>query len=166
MQLLSYVKDEVERASYETKVAERLGVEVSILREKGARLERKLAESSAKKYRKKPQTTVIPDHLRKMADSLLALKLFGGELKTDIPLPVPDDETRINELELIFTQEHEGLKNPNYEKEAAELLKRYLLELNKQKISELTAKLADLDDNSPEYESVIREISNLQKSQK
>ena len=166
LKLLSYVKDEVERASYEEKVARRLGIDVGILREKGARLDQKLAETSAHRYLKKPSTTITPDYLKKMEDSLLALKLFGGVVKTDIPLDLPDDETRIDELELVFNNDHEGIKDPNYEKEAVELLNRYFVELDKQKIADLTAHLADLDEDSDEYEEVIRKISDLQKSQK
>ena len=112
LKLLSYVKDEVERASYETKIATKLGVEVTILREKGDRLNQKLAQTASHKYHKKPKTTIIPDHLKKLADSLLALKLFGGVTKTDIPLDIPEDEARIDALELIFNTDHEGLKNP------------------------------------------------------
>ena len=166
LKLLSYVKDEVERASYETKIATKLGVEVTILREKGDRLNQKLAQTASHKYHKKPKTTIIPDHLKKLADSLLALKLFGGVTKTDIPLDIPEDEARIDELELIFNTDHEGLKNPNYEKEAADLIKRYNTELNRQKIAELNKQLAELDDNDAVYEDIIRKISDLQKMQK
>ena len=52
LKLLSYVKDEVERASYEEKVARKIGVEVSILREKGDRLHQKLTQST-KRFLKK-----------------------------------------------------------------------------------------------------------------
>ena len=166
LKLLSYVKDEVERASYEKKVAETLGVEVEVLQEKGDRLNKKLEQASTHRYLKKPKTTVTPDRLKKMEDSLLALKLFGGIVKTDIPLELPEDEARINELELVFSRDHESIKQPNYEKEAADLMSRYLSELNKQKIAELSAKLADLSEDDAEYDEIIREISNLQKSQK
>ena len=166
LKLLSYVKDEVERATYEEKVASRLGVEVKILREKGDRLNQKLEQAASHRYLKKPQTTVVPEHIKKLENSLLALKLFGGITKTDIPLEVPEDEVRIDELELVFNNDHEGIKSPNYEKEAAELLKRYEKELNKQKIAELTEKLATLNEDDAKYDDLIREINALQKSQK
>ena len=166
LKLLSYVKDEVERATYEEKVASRLGVEVKILREKGDRLNQKLEQAASHRYFKKPQTTVVPEHIKKLENSLLALKLFGGITKTDIPLEVPEDEVRIDELELVFNNDHEGIKSPNYEKEAAELLKRYEKELNKQKIAELTEKLATLNEDDAKYDDLIREINALQKSQK
>ena len=160
------MKDEVERATYEEKVASRLGVEVKILREKGDRLNQKLEQAASHRYLKKPQTTVVPEHIKKLENSLLALTLFGGITKTDIPLEVPEDEVRIDELELVFNNDHEGIKSPNYEKEAAELLKRYEKELNKQKIAELTEKLATLNEDDAKYDDLIREINALQKSQK
>lgn len=166
LKLLSYIKDEVERASYEEKVAKRIGVEIKVLREKGDRLNKKIEQAAANRYLKKPKTVVTSAHLKRLEDSLLALKLFGGIVETEIPLEVPEDEVRINELELVFDNDHEGIKEVNYEKEAAELMKRYMVELNKQKIVELTEKLATLDENDAEYEEVIREISSLQKIQK
>jgi DNA primase len=161
LKLLSYVKDEIERAAYEEKVAAKLGIEVEILREKGERLENKLKEKSARKYYKKPKTLVTPDHIKKMEDSLLALKVFGGITKTDIPLEVPEDETRLSELEMIFNNDHENIQNPDYESEAAEMLARYQSELDKQKIATLKEKLAELDEDSEEYAKVLSEIGNF-----
>ena len=66
----------------------------------------------------------------------------------------------------IFNNDHEGIKEPNYEKEAVELMKCYRKELDKQKIAELTSKLAELDEDDAKYEEIIKEISDLQKSQK
>jgi DNA primase len=162
LKLLSYIKDEIERATYEEKVAKKLGVEVAILREKGKRLDDKLSQTT--KYLKKPKTTVTPDHIKKLEDSLLALKLFGGVTKTNIPLDVPEDETRINELEFIFNTSHENVKSPNYEQEAADLMARYNTEIRKDRIKELNEKLAGLDDSSEEYLKILQEITDLQKS--
>ena len=163
LKLLSYVKDEVERASYEEKVAKKLGVAVDILREKGDRLTKKL-EKSSKKYLKKPKTEAKSDKLKKLEDSLLALKLFGGVTKPKIPLDPPEDDTKLAELELIFNTEHAAIKEPNYEHEATELLNLYTKELNKQKIATLNEKLEMLDENSEEYTKVLEEITDLQKS--
>ena len=163
LKLLSYVKDEVERASYEEKVARKLDVEVNILREKGDRLAEKL-EKTPKKYLKKPKTKIKSSKLEKLENSLLALKLFGGVAKPKIPLDVPEDETKLAELELVFNTEHEMTNNPDYEKEATELLALYNQELKKQQIADLSDKLASLDEDSPEYESTIKQITDLQKS--
>lgn len=161
LKLLSYVKDEIERASYEEKIAEKLEVEVSVLREKGSRLQRKLSESP-KKILKKPKTSVKSQSLERLENSLLALKIYGGITKTKIPLAIPEDETKLSELELIFNSEHEVKSDNNYEKEAEELLARYTRELNHQKIADLTASLNSLDDESPEYAKTLREIHKLQ----
>ena len=161
--LLSYVKDEVERASYEEKVAKKLGVTVDILHEKGERLEKKLSEKP-KKYLKKPKTDLKSDKLKKLENSLLALKLLGSIKKTIIPLDLPKDGTKLSELELVFSTEHEGIENPLYEKEATELLKLYKKELNNQKIITLRQELESLDEESDEYEKLLMEITDLQKT--
>ena len=161
--LLSYIKDEIERASYEEKVAKKLGVTVDILREKGNRLNEKLSEKP-KKYLKKPKTEAKNDKLKKLESSLLAIKVFGKITKPIIPLDPPEDETKISELELVFSTEHEGIANPNYEKEASELLKLYNKELNSQKISTLRQELESLDEESDKYEKLLREITDLQKT--
>ncbi|MBR2710183.1 DNA primase [Candidatus Saccharibacteria bacterium] len=164
LKLLSYVKDEIERAAYEEKVAKKLGVEVSILREKGERLNKKLEQSASHKYLKKPKTDFKPDHIKKIEDSLLALKVYGGITNTKIPLDIPEDETRLDELELIFNRDHESIANPNYEQEATDLLKRYNLEIKKHRIKSLNEKLASLDEESEEYSDILKEIVELQNS--
>ncbi|MBR2836831.1 DNA primase [Candidatus Saccharibacteria bacterium] len=162
LKLLSYVKDEVERATYEQKVAARLGVEVEILREKGDRLSRKLSEHPRKIY-KKPKTEFKSDYLRKLEESLLAIKIYGGITKTDIPFEIPEDETRLAELELVFNREHElSSESPDYESEATDLLSRYNSEVKKQRIADLSEQLENTDENSEEYENILREIIELQ----
>ena len=162
LKLLSYLKDEVEKASYEEKVAKKLGVDVAILREKGERLDKKLTEAASRKHLKKAKTEVKSDGLKKLENSLLALKAFGG-ITTEIPLDLPEDKDGLAELEMIFNGEHEVKFTPEeLEKEAQGLLKRYEAELKKQKIEELNAKLESLDENDDEFEEVIRQIRDLQ----
>lgn len=164
LKLLSYIKDEVERAKYEDKVAKKIAIPVEILREKGMRLENALAQKTASKSKKKPKTEVAPDHIKKLEDSLLALKIFGGITKVNIPFDIPEDEVRLAELELVFNAEHENVDEANYEQEARELLQRYNSEIKKIKIAELNDKLANLNEEDEEYEALIREITDLQKS--
>ena len=166
LKLLGYVKDEVERRAYEEKVARKLDVEVEILREKGDRLYKKFVQSASKKYYKKPKTEAKSSQLKKLEDSLAALQVFGGITKTKFPFDPPTDETRLAELELIFASDHENIKHPNYEKEAAELLTRYTRELNQQKIATLNAELTNLDEDSEAYDKILREITELQKNNK
>lgn len=164
LKLLSYVKDEIERASYEEKVARKLGVEVEVLRSKGKRLNKKLEQAASHKHFKKPKTDFKNDKLKQLENSLLAIKIFGGVTKTDIPLEIPDDDTKLAELELIFNREHERSQDINLEQEATELLARYNFELKRQKIAELNEKLATLDEESAEYDQVLSEIVSLQQS--
>ncbi len=161
LKLLSYVKDEVERATYETKIAKKLNIDVEILREKGDRLEQKLAEKP-KRFLKKPKTEAPkPDKLGKLENSLLALKLFGGITETKIPLDLPEDDARLAELELIFNREHE-LDDINLEQEAKELLARYNKELNQYKIKTLSAELETLSEDDDNYDRLLHEIQDLQ----
>lgn len=163
LKLLGYIKDEIEKASYEEKVARKLGVEVGILRKKGKRLDEKL-ENSSKKYIKKPKTEIESSNLIKIRDSLLALKVFGGVTKVQIPIEIPDDEVRLAELELVFGSEHPNADVEELEKEAKDLLARYNSEVKKQQIEELNQRLMELDEESDEYEDVLREIRDLQKN--
>lgn len=162
LKLLGYIKDEVEKASYEEKVARKLGVEVDVLRKKGKRLDEKL-ENSNRKYIKKPKTEVENNNLKKIRDSLLALKIFGGVTKVQIPIEIPDDEVRLAELELVFNSEHPKADEVDLNGEAKDLLARYNDEVKKQKIEELNGKLLELDEESDEYGDVLREIRDLQK---
>ena len=166
LKLLGYLKDEIERASYEEKVAKKLNVAVEILREKGDRLNKKLEQSFSNKHLQKPKTTILPDKILKIENSLLALKIFGGVTKTKIPLEIPEDETKINELELIFAKEHENISDPDYEKEAADLVERYNSEIKKQRINELKEKLLSTDEEDESYKELLVEIRNLQDKRK
>ncbi len=162
LKLLGYIKDEIEKASYEEKVAKKLGVEVEILREKGDRLNEKLAKAG-KKYLKKPKTVAKNDKLKKLEDRLLALKIFGGITKTQIAIEIPEDDTRLGELELVFGATYQDVDEASLEKEAKELMARYNMEVRRQKIKELNDKLAEIDEDSDEYEGILREIRDLQK---
>ena len=164
LKLLSYVSDEVERASYEKKVAKKLGVDVGILREKGNRLEQELEQTASRKYYKKPKTEATSESIAKLENSLLALKVYGGVTKTKIPLAIPDDEARLMELELVFNQEHAAVDDGDYEKEAAELLALYESELRKRQIAELSEKLAEMGEDDEDYDVLLRKIYELQKN--
>ena len=164
LKLLGYIKDEVERASYEEKVAKKLDIDVATLREKGDRLNKKL-EQSSKKYLKKPKTTVKSSAIKKLEDSLLALKIFGGVTKIQIPIEIPEDETRLSELELVFNSEHQNYKTSDLEREAKDFLSIYNSEIKKQKTLELSEKLAEIDENDEQYERILKEIRDLQKQE-
>ena len=167
LKLLGFLKDEIERASYEEKVAKKLDVPVEVLREKGLRLSEEIEKSARRRFLKKPKTAAAKaPALVKLENSLLALKIYGGITKTKIPLDLPEDETKLLELELIFNEEHSlsGVEPAELEKEAAMLLLKYNQELKKQKLSDLNIELEGLDENDERYEKILREIADLQKS--
>ena len=69
-------------------------------------------------------------------------------------------------MELVFNTDHEHIKNPDYENEAAELMKRYDAIVNKTKVQELNDKLKELDEDSDAYEDTLRQILDLQNTLK
>ena len=170
LELLNNVTDEVERAGYEAKVAKKLGVEVEDLRKKGERLDKKLEQAREKKFYKNPKTEIKSDKLKGFEDSLLALKIYG-KVTLKMPFEIPEDEARLAELEIVFNHDHEkvgddGMELTALEVEAAGLMERYESELMKIKKAELSAKLAELDDESEEYEEILRQLQGLQKNKK
>ena len=164
LHLLSLVKDEIEYATYEQKIAQTLGVSVEALREKGDRLNRQLEKAASKRYLKKPKTTVVPDHLKKLEDTLLALKIYGNVTGVEIPFPTPEDETRLSELELIFNNNYGEMSGVDYEREAATLLSRYEKESKKSQITALQEKLEELDEDDPNYIQILSDLNALLKS--
>ncbi|MBQ6149892.1 DNA primase [Candidatus Saccharibacteria bacterium] len=162
LKLLGYIHDEVEHATYEEKIAKKLGISVAVLKEKGARLDKELEKASSKRFLKKPKTTVTPDHIKKLEDNLLALKIFGKLDNLEIPLEIPTDSTRLSELELVFDTNYKDLKD--YQKEAELTLARYQKEAKKEKIKTLQTELETLDEDTPEYENVLEELNTLLKA--
>lgn len=163
LHLLSFVKDEIERADYEQKIASRLGVTIEALHEKGERLSREVEASASKKYYKKPKTVLKTDQLEKLESNLLALKIYGHS-QLDIPLEIPEDKTKLAELELIFNTNYADLEGLNYEAEIASLLTRYQRELKKSQIIELQNQLEALDEDNPDYEKTLLALNQLLKS--
>ena len=164
LKLLTHINDEVEHATYEQKIADKLGISTEVLREKGARLEKELEKASSKRFLKKPKTTIVPDHIKKLEDNLLALKIYGNITKLEIPLETPKDDTRLSELELIFNTNYGSIKDLDYEKEAKSLLNRYQKEIKKLKITALQEKLETLEETDPEYEKTLEELNTLLKA--
>lgn len=164
LKLLGYIKDEVERAGYEKVVARKLDVSVEDLREKGARLDKKL-DSAVKRF-KDVRTEVKNDKIQGIENSLLALKIFG-KVNVAIPVDIPDDKAKLDELEIVFEHEHEKVKNissSDLEKEAIDLVREYEKIIKEEKLRNLNEKLASIDEDSEEYDEILRQILVLQKS--
>ena len=164
LHLLGFVKDEIERATYEAKIAKKLGISEAVLREKNGRLEEELAKKSTTRFLKKPKTTATPDNLKKLEDNLLALKIFGKLSDEDIPLETLTDESRLSELELVFSNNYGSIKDLDYQKESRLLMELYIKELKKARISSLNEKLDSLDESDPAYEETLLELNQLLKT--
>ncbi len=159
LELLGYLKDEVERAGYEEKVAKKLGISADVLREKGERLDEKLKQASHKVL-KRAKTEVKSDKIKKLENSLLAIKKCGG-LDLVIPLDLPTEKEKLDELDLIFNSEHEH-GTDNLLEEATSLLKKYQDEIKKNKIKTLNEELAELSEDDERFTEVLKEIRDLQ----
>ncbi len=159
LELLGYLKDEVERAGYEEKVAKKLGISADVLREKGERLDEKLKQASHKVL-KKAKTEAKSDKIKKLENSLLAIKKCGG-LDLVIPLDLPTEKEKLDELDLIFNSEHEH-GTDNLLEEATSLLKKYQDEIKKNKIKTLNEELAELSEDDERFTEVLKEIRDLQ----
>ena len=157
MKLISYLKDPVEKKHYLGLVAKRLDVSIEDLEAK------KLPDS--KPRRLKPVKTTSPEQentLSTLADNLLSLQLFGGAAGAKLNLAVPEDETKLSELSLIFESRYQKMDQPALEKEVAALNSRYEKEVKKAKIAELTEKLAAVEDDEEKTNEILREIRSLQ----
>lgn len=161
LKLLSYIHDEIEYATYEDKIAKILGVSREVLHEKGTRLDEELEKSKAKRFLKKPKTTAMPNHVKKLEDNLLALKIFG-KASLEVPLEIPTEKTRLSELELVFDTNYKDIKD--FDKEAKLTLDRYQKETKKLRVKELQEKLENLEEDDPIYEETLTELSQLLKS--
>ena len=166
LHLLTFVKDEVERATYETKIAGRLGISEEVLREKGGRLEEELEKKSSRQFLKKPKTAATPDALKKLEDNLLSLKIYGHLSDDDVPLEAPTDQSKLSELELIFHNNYDSIKELDYQKESRLLMELYIKELKKTRVASLNEKLESLDESDPASEATLLELNNILKSWK
>lgn len=154
MKLLSYLEDPVERKHYEQKVAKRLDVSVEDLRAK------KMGDEKPKRLKEIKNGEAAPA-IKALEDNLLAIMIYGGEAGSTVELEVPEDEVRLQELELVFENRYAGWSEENLLKEAKELFRRYREEEKIQKIAELTQKLESAE--GEEEEEILREIQRLQK---
>ncbi len=163
MKILKYVSDAVERKHYEKLVARRLDCSVEDLHAK------KITET-VKRY-KKVESTVEPDLLEGMRGSLQAIMIYGGV--TNIKgVELPEDETKLAELELVFEEKYQGWTVEALEQEAQELLKRLKVETSKKEVDVLTERLEQIEqledeerteEVEREYEEILRKIMALKR---
>ena len=95
-----------------------------------------------------------------LEDNLLAMMVYGGvSVKADVV--VPEDETRLTELEMIFEENYGKLSKDELMKEAEELAKNYKMERDKAEIEKLQAELENADEEKTK--EILRKITAIRK---
>ena len=165
MKIISYIEDPVERKHYEQMVARKLDVTVEDLQAKKVAVE----TVRLKPVSTKNQETMEPGLVESMAvmksleDSLQAILVYGGAVGQEIGLEIPEDEIRLEELSLIFEEKYAGMKEEALAREVASLNSRYKEELKKRRISELTEKLVEFENDEEKTVEILKQIEQLRR---
>lgn len=155
LRLIGYLHDPVEKKHYEQLVARRLEVSVADLRAK------KINSAPRRKVYKTAKTTAQSQRLEAIQDNLLALAVYGG---LSLPnLTVPDDDTKLAELELIFEERYAKFNPVELETEAATLQKLLTEAQLKNELAALETKLAAAADDEETTRELLRKITALHK---
>ncbi len=157
MKLLKYVSDAVERKHYEQLVARKLDCTVEDLHAK------KVGEAAPKRY-KKVEAEGGTDVVQGIKDNLQAIVVYGGVTNVK-GVELPEDETKLAELEMVFEARYKGWGQAQLEKEASALLVRYKAELGKQEVEQLNIELAEAEEAGDEdrQAEILRKIMVLMK---
>ncbi|MBQ9029716.1 DNA primase [Candidatus Saccharibacteria bacterium] len=158
MRLISYLTDPVEKKHYEQLVAKRLDVTVEDLKAK------KLPSPRPKRFKQVKTERPSAEQIayNKMKDSLLSIQLFGGAAGAKLNYEIPSDETKLDELNMIFETKYGKYDERTLAKEAEELSARYDKIVKRMKVEELTAELAEVEDDEEKTNEILREIKQLQ----
>lgn len=159
VRLISYLQDPVEKKHYEQLVAKRLEVSVDDLMAKKASFD----SSVRRKFYREVKNKEVggSGRLGALFDSLVSIQLFGGEAGARLDFEIPEDETKVNELSLIFETKYAGFDEKTLARTAAELKKEYEKERVKAKVEELTAELSKYEDDEEKTTEILREIKKL-----
>jgi DNA primase len=165
MKIISYIEDPVEKKHYEQMVARKLDVTVEDLQAKKIQVE----TVRLKPVVTKGQGEVLDEGsealntLKTLEDSLQAILVYGGAVGQEIGLEIPEDETRLEELSLIFDEKYAGMSEDALKKETMNLNARYREELRKRKISELTEQLTLVESDEEKTMEILKQIEQLRK---
>lgn len=165
MKIISYIEDPVEKKHYEQMVARKLDVTVEDLQAKKIQVE----TVRLKPVVTKGQGEVLDEGsealntLKTLEDSLQAILVYGGAVGQEIGLEIPEDETRLEELSLIFDEKYAGMSEDALKKETMNLNARYREELRKRKISELTEQLTQVESDEEKTMEILKQIEQLRK---
>lgn len=155
LRLIDFLQDPVEQKHYEQMVARKLDVSVEDLRKKKV-----MAKKTTRL--KKVRTTQKRPMLKGLEDNLMAIVAFGGMAGKEISIAIPDDETKLDELELIFENKYAQMDVLALTEEAKALWERYKKENLKYQISELNEELKLVEDEERQ-EEILKKIMLLRR---
>ena len=159
MKLIGYLKDPVEQKHYQQVVAGRLDVTVEDL------LQKEFQKSHPKKFLQKAKQSIKSDQLLVSENNLLAIILYGG-VDANVQIDVPEDETKLAELEMIFEGRYKKWSQDKLQQEILALEKKRQKELKKQEIADLEAQLKKAQDDEETEKKILRQIMKIQKELK
>ena len=161
MKVINYLSDSVERKHYEQEVAKRLDVTVEDL------LSKKVNTNSAKRRLKPVKTDGMQDakakRMRFLEDSILAIMVFGGDAGAGIDLEIPEDETRLEELSMIYETKFKNQSPDSLKKDCLDMYSQYKKARTAERIAELSAELDECEDDEARAKEILREMKKLQK---
>ena len=158
MKLLKNVSHPVEKTHYEQLVARKLDCSVEDLRAQN------VAQTPSKRL-KKANLEAASDVLAGIRDNLQAIVIYGG-VSGIKGVELPDDETRLEELEMVFEMRYKDWDKLALEKEAKALLVRYKTEIGKQEVKMLNVELAKAEEAGDEdrQAEILRKIMVLRRA--
>lgn len=171
LRVLSYLKDPVEKKHYEKLIAKKLDVDVLDLEEKTSLT---FSEKPRRRFLKQVKSTPKNSPIAPIEDALKSIMIFGGSASAIIEkdlagaafsLDLPDDESALGNLELVFETRYSNWSTAQLEVEAHALTSRWLELKQKEKVAALAATLENsTNDPDSDPNSILREIINLRHS--
>lgn len=158
LKLLRYVTDAVERKHYEQLVARKLDCEVSDLHEKDKKMTSNNIQRLKSVSTKSDQAKI--DLIQKLNDILQAL-IIHGKVENKYGLEVTADETKVNELELVFERDYATLDAGALAREADAVFARYKVEVNRQRMKVLQKELEECGDDEAKMQEILKQIAAL-----
>ena len=145
---------------YRGKVARRLEVTEEDL-EESVKPE---SETKPRKWLKKVSNKSVQksNTLIKIENNLLAILVYGGVSGEKIEMEIPEDEAKLAELEMVFSETYGGWGKEALEKEAVALEARRRKEKVKMEIEELSRKLETVEDEAEE-KKIMEKIMELRR---
>lgn len=148
----------VTQKHYKQQIARRLDVEISDLELSVKEKNSTVFQRRKKQIKNSKQKSEV---LKKIEDNLLAILIYGGVNSEKIEIEIPEDEVRLEELELVFENEYGKWETEALEKEVVALEKRRKEEIKKTEILRLSEQLEEADDI--EKKKILERISQIRK---